>query len=89
MDEIMSLEDLCKYLKLSRHTIYKLTHRREIPAAIFGKRLRFRKTKIDEWIGMREALWMKRGGVRGAKGKGLRKQNVHHKHKQIIGSLVC
>lgn len=51
---IMSLDELCKYLKLTKSTIYKLTQRGEIPASRIGKQLRFRRAKIEEWLDKRE-----------------------------------
>ncbi len=78
MNELLSLADLCNYLKLSKHTVYKLTHRREIPASIIGKQLRFRKSKIDEWIEKKEALWMK-----GSEGRHIRKSGTASRNKEV------
>lgn len=52
--EILSMEELCEYLKLTKNTLYKLTQRGEIPSSRIGKQLRFRKTKIQEWLDKRE-----------------------------------
>ena len=52
--EILSLEELTRYLKVSKQVVYKLVQRGKIPSFKLGKRLRFRKSKIDAWIDKRE-----------------------------------
>ena len=58
--DILSLEELCKYLKLTKSTIYKLTQRGEIPSSRIGKQLRFRRSRIEEWLDQRERQSKKR-----------------------------
>jgi len=53
-DEIFTLEDVCKYLKVSRHTLYKYTQNKKMPSFKLGKELRFRKSSVDKWIDSRE-----------------------------------
>lgn len=48
--EILSLQDLCDYLKVSKPVAYKLVQRGKIPSFKIGRRLRFRKSKVDAWI---------------------------------------
>ena len=49
--EVMTLNQLCDYLELSKSHIYKLTSRQEIPHSKGnGKKLYFDKYDIDEWI---------------------------------------
>lgn len=48
--EIMTVEEVAKYLKLKPQTIYKWAQEGKIPAAKFGKEWRFKKSLIDEWI---------------------------------------
>lgn len=48
--EVMSIEELAEYLKISRSTLYKLAQDSEIPAQKVGKRWRFHKDAIDEWL---------------------------------------
>lgn len=52
--EILSLEELSRYLKVSKQVIYKLVQRGKIPSFKLGRRLRFRKSKIDAWIDKHE-----------------------------------
>jgi PTS system nitrogen regulatory IIA component len=50
MDEIMTLEEVAKYLKMQPQTIYTWAQTGKIPAAKIGKEWRFRKDIIDEWF---------------------------------------
>jgi excisionase family DNA binding protein len=48
--DLMTLEQVAKYLKLKPQTIYKWAQEGKIPAAKLGKEWRFRRTILDEWI---------------------------------------
>ncbi len=50
MDDIMTLEEIAKYLKLKPQTIYTWAKNGQIPAAKIGKEWRFRRTIIDRWF---------------------------------------
>jgi excisionase family DNA binding protein len=50
MDEIMTLEEVAKYLKMQPQTIYTWAQTGKIPAAKIGKEWRFRRDIIDEWF---------------------------------------
>lgn len=50
MDEIMTIEEVAKYLKLKPQTIYTWAQSGKIPAAKIGKEWRFRKDIIDSWF---------------------------------------
>lgn len=50
MDEIMTIEDVAKYLKLKPQTIYTWAQNGKIPAAKLGKEWRFKKSVIDRWF---------------------------------------
>lgn len=49
-DDIMTLEEVARYLKLKPQTVYKWAQEEQIPAAKLGKEWRFRKGILDEWI---------------------------------------
>ncbi|MBN1117252.1 MAG: helix-turn-helix domain-containing protein [Bacteroidales bacterium] len=49
-DDIMTLEEVAKYLKLKPQTIYTWAQNNKIPAAKLGKEWRFRKYVIDKWF---------------------------------------
>ena len=50
MEEIMTLEEVAKYLKVKPQTIYTWAQDGTIPAAKLGKEWRFRKPVIDRWF---------------------------------------
>ncbi|MEW6041638.1 MAG: helix-turn-helix domain-containing protein, partial [Elusimicrobiota bacterium] len=49
-NEIMTVEQLAKYLNVGVTTIYKLANDGKIPGTKVGNQWRFRKEKIDEWL---------------------------------------
>jgi excisionase family DNA binding protein len=49
-DEILTLEEVAKYLKLRPQTVYKWAQEGQIPGTKLGKEWRFRKSILDEWI---------------------------------------
>ena len=49
-DEIMTVEEVAKYLKLKPQTVYKWAQEGQLPGAKLGKEWRFRRRMIDEWI---------------------------------------
>ena len=53
MDDIMTLEEVAKYLKLKPQTIYTWAQDGKIPAAKLGKEWRFRKRILDKWLDSR------------------------------------
>lgn len=50
-NELMNVQQVADYLTLSVQTIYGLVHKMEIPNFKRGKRLYFKRTDIDDWIG--------------------------------------
>jgi excisionase family DNA binding protein len=50
MNDIMTLEEVARYLKLKPQTIYTWAQNNKIPAAKLGKEWRFRKSIIDKWF---------------------------------------
>lgn len=48
--EIMTIEEVAKYLKLKPQTIYTWAQKGKIPAAKIGKEWRFRRDLIDAWF---------------------------------------
>ncbi|RKZ32147.1 hypothetical protein DRQ33_06400 [bacterium] len=49
-DEIMTVVEVARYLKIKPQTIYKWAQDGKIPAAKFGREWRFRKSLLDAWI---------------------------------------
>ena len=50
MAELMTVEEVAAYLRVTQKTIYRLLKRGSIPAAKVGHQWRFNKTLIDEWL---------------------------------------
>lgn len=50
MDEIMTLEEVARYLKLKPQTIYTWAQNGKIPAAKLGKEWRFKRSVVDRWF---------------------------------------
>lgn len=49
-DEILTLEEASRFLKLSRSTLYNLARRRKIPAQKVGKSWRFVRAYLIKWL---------------------------------------
>ena len=50
MTELMTLEEVAAYLRVTEKTIYRLLKREGIPATKVGHQWRFNKASIDEWL---------------------------------------
>jgi len=51
-NEIMTVDDVARYLKLKPQTIYKWAQEGKIPAAKLGREWRFKRSHINAWIEM-------------------------------------
>jgi len=60
-DEIMTMDELAEYLKISKSTLYKLAQDDKLPGTKIGKRWRFHKDAVDEWV--KHGLEPKRAGA--------------------------
>lgn len=49
-NELMTIDDLTEYLKVTRRTIYEWLKHNKIPAVKLVGQWRFRKEKIDAWL---------------------------------------
>ena len=49
-DEILTMDELAAYLKISKSTLYKLAVDGKLPGQKIGKRWRFHQDAIDEWV---------------------------------------
>jgi excisionase family DNA binding protein len=48
--EVMTLEEVAAYLKVTPQTIYTWAQEKRIPAAKLGKEWRFKRSVIDRWF---------------------------------------
>ena len=49
-DQILTVEEVAAYLRLSTATIYRMALAGEMPAKRIGRSWRFSQTLIDEWL---------------------------------------
>jgi excisionase family DNA binding protein len=49
-NDLMTIEDLAAYLKVSRRTIYEWLKLNKVPALKIVGQWRFKKDKIDSWM---------------------------------------
>ena len=49
-DEVLTIEEMAVYLKISKSTLYQLAQKGRIPASKVGKHWRFHKATIEEWL---------------------------------------
>jgi excisionase family DNA binding protein len=55
------MDELAEYLKISKSTLYKLATEDKLPGQKIGKRWRFHKDAVDEWV--KRGLEPMRGGT--------------------------
>ena len=49
-DAVMTIEELSKYLKISRSTLHKLAQEGKLPSQKVGRHWRFHKEAVEEWL---------------------------------------
>ncbi len=49
-DEILTMDELAAYLKISKSTLYKLAVEDKLPGHKIGKRWRFHKDAVVRWV---------------------------------------
>lgn len=59
-EEILTIEEVARYLKMKPQTIYKWAQEGQIPGTKLGKEWRFRKQLLDEWIDV--SIVLSKGG---------------------------
>lgn len=50
ISDILTIDELSTYLKISKSTLYKLVREGKIPSQKVGRHWRFRKVAIDRWL---------------------------------------
>ena len=60
--DVLTIDELADYLRISRSTLYKLAQEGRVPCQKVGRHWRFRKQAIDRWL--------ERGGADGANAGG-------------------
>jgi len=49
-DEIMTIKDVAKYLRLHFLTVYRLAHEGKIPVMKIGRQWRFKRSLLEKWM---------------------------------------
>jgi excisionase family DNA binding protein len=49
-ENLLSADQVARYLKVDKFTIYRLVSQKKIPAFKVGNQWRFRKKMIDAWL---------------------------------------
>ncbi|MDR0563242.1 MAG: PTS sugar transporter subunit IIA [Spirochaetaceae bacterium] len=65
-DDILTIEEVAKYLRVSERTVYDWSQKGEIPAGKIGTVWRFKKSEIEKWVNNRlsmNALTVQNGTV--------------------------
>ena len=52
-DDILTIEEVARYLRVSERTVYDWAKKGEIPAGKIGTVWRFKKTEIEKWVNSR------------------------------------
>ena len=47
---VLTIEELAEYLKISKSTLYKLAQNGALPGIKVGRHWRFHKDGVDEWL---------------------------------------
>jgi len=55
-DDIMTVEEVAKFLKMKPQTVYKWAQEGRIPGTKLSKEWRFRRRILDEWLNTRITL---------------------------------
>jgi excisionase family DNA binding protein len=46
----LTIEEIARYLKVSKETIYKMVQQNQIPASKLGNQWRFHQETVDDWL---------------------------------------
>lgn len=55
-DDILTIEEVAKYLRVSERTVYDWSQKGEIPAGKIGTVWRFKKSEIEKWVNNRLSM---------------------------------
>lgn len=53
MRKYLTVQQTADYLGLSKHTIYRMIKRLEIPFTTYGRVKRFDRERVDKWVSAR------------------------------------
>ncbi len=55
-NELLTVAETCRYLKVSPRTLYRYIQDRQLPGFKLGKEWRFVRTDLEQWLRDRPAL---------------------------------
>lgn len=83
ISEVMTADQLAKYLQLDEQTVYRKARVGQIPAVRIGRILRFKKDVVDGWLRLSSFRWtygkreeLRKWGESFAKARGLKEEDV-------------
>ena len=50
MDELLTIQDVSRYLQVGKGTIYNWINRKNFPRKKIGRLVRFNRTDVEEWV---------------------------------------
>jgi len=53
-NQLMTTPEAMKYLRISKVTLYKLMKEKKLPVYKVGRNYRYRKSKLDKWLGAKQ-----------------------------------
>ncbi len=58
VDEVLTVQDVARFLRVPKSTVYKLARVGELPASKIGKHWRFVKRDVQDWLHTRSTAVM-------------------------------
>ena len=49
-DRWLTVDDICKYLSVTKDTVYKWIDYKDMPANKVGRKWMFQKSEVDRWV---------------------------------------
>ena len=49
-DRWLTVDDICKYLSVTKDTVYKWIDHKQMPANKVGRKWMFQKNEVDKWV---------------------------------------
>lgn len=49
-NELLTVDETCRYLKITPRTLYRYIHDRRLPGFKLGKEWRFVRSDLEQWI---------------------------------------
>ena len=61
-EDILTLREVARLLKVAEKTLYTMAGKKEIPAFRVRGQWRFRRADIDRWIDLQQSAGVEKGG---------------------------